>query len=137
MTNENPVRISDEQLVFARLLEIAIRVAFILLLAGLAAYLSGALTLAVPLAQLPALWGLSAADFVARTGGHRGWGFLDLGAGEIAILGGIAYLLSVSTLCMCILPPIYARRRDWWFVAITVLEIGVLVIAASGVIAPR
>jgi hypothetical protein len=137
MNKDNPVCVSDEQRVFARVLEIAVRLAFLLLVAGLAVYLSGALNLSVPLDQLPALWGFSAAEFVARTGGHRGWGFLDLGAGEVAVLGSIAYLLSVSTLCICILPPIYARRRDGWFLAITLLGIGVLIVAASGVVTPR
>ena len=137
MNDDNPVCVSEVQRLFARVLELAVRLAFLSLVAGLAAYLSGALNLSVPLDRLPALWGLSAAEFVARTGGHHGWGFLDLGAGEVAVLGSIACLLSVSTLCMCILPPIYARRSDWWFLAITLLEIIVLVIVASGVVTPR
>jgi len=125
----------EEQLVYARWLERAVRLAFVALVAGLAAYLSGVLTLAIPLERLPALWGLPANEFLAQTGMRRGWGWLDLGSGEVAVIGSIAYLLFVSPLCMLCLPPIYARRRDWWFLAIAVLEIGVLLLAASDVLA--
>ena len=82
--------ISQEQLAYAYWLERAVWLAFVALIAGLAAYLSGALALAIPLERMPALWGLPAAEFLARTGVQRGWGWLELGAGEVAVLGSIA-----------------------------------------------
>lgn len=131
--NQSP---ADEQLICARGLDIGVKLVLVALIACFAAYLSGALPAAVPLERLPDLWGLSTAQYLERSGMTRGWGWVAmLGHGDFLSLASIAFLLSVSTLCLLLLLPVYAARRDWTFFSIVLIEIGVLVLAASGVLA--
>ena len=129
--------VSADQAAYARWLERAVRLVFVVLALAFAAYVSGLVPLAVPLQRLPALWGLSAREFLAGTGDHAGWQWLALGAGEVGLLATVALLLSVSILCLAVLLGAYARRRDWRYFAIVLLQLGVLAFAASDVLGLR
>lgn len=129
--------VSPEQAAYGRWLERAARLVFVVLAVALAAYVSGLAPLAVPLERLPALWSLPARQFLAGTGDHAGWQWLRLGAGEVGVLAAVALLLSVSILCLAALLGAYARRRDWCYLAIVLLQIAVLAFAASDVLGLR
>ena len=135
MDTEHP-SISEEQLVYARGLGIGAKLALAALVASFVTYLAGWLSAAVPLERLPQLWGLSVGQYLERTGMPHGWGWLSSGTAESWLLASIAFLLSVSTLCLLLLLPFQVRRRDWHYLAITLGQIAVLVLAASGVFAP-
>jgi hypothetical protein len=132
---ENSPTVSAEQHIYARALGVGVKLAIGLLAAGFAAYVSGYLPSAVPLERLPELWGLPLAEYLQRTGMPRGWAWTGmLGHGDALALASIAFLLGVSTWCLFLLLPFYARRRDWTFFAVTLAEIAVLAVAASGVL---
>ncbi len=135
MATDRPA-ISEEQLVYARGLAIGVKLALVALTGSFVIYLTGWLPAVVPLERLPRLWGLSARQYLAHSGMPHGWGWLATGTAESWLFGSIAFLLSVSTLCLLLLLPYQARRRDWYYVAITLGQIAVLVIAAAGVFAP-
>ncbi len=99
------------------------------------AYIFGVLPAHVPLEQLPALWSLPSKEYLAATHSPTGWSWLkQIAQGDFASLFGIAWLSSCSLLCLLAVIPIYRVRRDWIFVAICVLEVAVLVLAASGIL---
>ncbi|MEO7727609.1 MAG: hypothetical protein ABIS45_10185 [Burkholderiales bacterium] len=126
---------SPEQLRYARVLEAGMKLGLCVLVAGFLGYVSGVVPAHVPLAQLPALWSLAAPDYLRATGMPQGWGWLAmLGSGDILPLIGITVLAGISMLCFIALLPLYAARRDWIYLTITVLEIGVLALAASGLL---
>ena len=127
--------VSSEQVLYARLLDWGAKVGLAVLVAGFAGYVFGFLAPYVPVDQLPELWTLPLADYLARTSTPTGWGWLALLAkGEFAGLAGIAILSGCSLLCLIAVVAIYARRGDRVYAAICVLEIAVLVLAASGVL---
>jgi hypothetical protein len=127
--------VADEQLLYARLLDWGAKIGLAVLVAGFAGYLSGFLAPQVPVDQLPALWTLPLADYLARTGTPTGWGWLSLlDKGEFAGLAGIAILSGCSLLCLVAVVAVYARRGDRVYATIGLLEIAVLVLAASGVL---
>lgn len=99
------------------------------------AYIFGLLPAHVPLEQLPSLWNLPAKEYLAATHSPTGWSWLkQIAQGDFASLFGIAWLSSCSLVCLLAIIPIYRARRDRIFVAISVLEIAVLVLAASGIL---
>lgn len=132
--SERESRMSEAQLMYARVLSIGVRLAFVLLAAGAAAYFLGALQPAVPVDALPRLWSMATRDFLRASGMPGGWGWVGmLNRGDILPLAGIAALAGVSVPCLAALVPGYIRARDWTYLAITLALIGTLVLAGAGV----
>lgn len=126
---------SPEQLRYARVLDAGMKIGLGVLAAGFLAYVCGLAPAHVPLEKMPGFWTLAAPDYLRATGAPQGWEWLGtLGNGDAWPLVGIAILSGVSVLCFIALLPLYAARRDWVYLAIAALEIGVLSLAASGVL---
>jgi len=127
------VVVAAEQLRYARVLDWGMKLGLAVLTAGFLAYVSGILPAQVPLADLPRLWGLPAADYLRETGMSGGWSWLAmLGTGDALSLAGLALLAGASVPCLLALLPAFAARRDRAYFAIALLLAGVLVLAASG-----
>lgn len=128
-------RASPEQLRYARVLDYGMKLGLIVLVAGLLAYVIGVVPAQVPLEELPRLWVLPVPDYLREAGMTGGWGWLAmLGKGDVLTLAGVALLASASLPCLLVLVPIFAGRRDWAYLSIAILQIGMLVLAASGVL---
>lgn len=126
---------SEEQLRYARVLGWGTRIGLALLVASFLAYVFAWLPPLVAHEQLPQLWNKPVGEYLAVTGIPTGWGWLSLvGQGDIANLVGICVLAGVSVPCLAAVIPVYAARRDRVFLAICLLEIGVLLLAASGIL---
>jgi hypothetical protein len=128
--------VAVEQLRYARVLDVVSKLGFAALVASFVAFAMGWLEAHVTVEQLPELWRLPLADYLARTDTPTGWGWLaHLHKGEFAGLAGIAMLAGCSLVCLVAVIPVYARRREWAYAVICALEIAVLLLAASGVLA--
>ena len=126
---------SAEQLRYARLLDIGAKVGFVMLVAGFIAYVTGVLEEHVVVGQLPALWGLSLAEYLRVTQTPTGWGWIaHLHKGEFAGLLGIAVLAGCSLVCLAGIVSVYARRGERTYAVICTLEIIVVLLAASGIL---
>jgi hypothetical protein len=126
---------SAPQVRYALLLEWGTRVGLLVLLVSFAAYLTGWLPSHVAPNELPRVWSLPVAQYVSQTGAPVGWGWLArLHQGDMLGLAGIALLAGCSAVALLALVPMYAAASDRPFVALTVLQIMVLVAAASGLI---
>jgi hypothetical protein len=126
---------SPEQTLYARILAAGMKLGLLVLMLGFVAYVSGAVSPHVPLTELPRLWILPAADYLGATGVPGGWGWVTmLHKGDILPFVGVAVLAAVSLVCFVVVVPSFARRRDWPYFAIAVLEICVLSLAASGIL---
>ena len=129
---------SPEELRYATVLALGARIALLALIVVFALYVTGAISPLVPLANLPQYWRLSARGFVALTHQPTGWAWLEqIRLADIATLAPIAFLAGVSVLCSLAVLPQFLRRRDAVHAAILVLQIVVLVIAASNVLGAR
>jgi hypothetical protein len=125
-----------EQRVYARWLAAGANVSLVLLATTFFLYVGGLVAPVVPLAELPRYWGLSAAQYVAATGAQTGWGWAaSLRHSDSMNLAGIACVAMVTPVCFVRLLLEYIARREPVFALIAALELVVLVIAASGVLA--
>jgi hypothetical protein len=98
-------------------------------------YVFGITTPKVPLSELTANWSLPAAQYSRLVGVDTGWGWIKLvHYGDYMNFLGIAFLASVTAACYLRLLPISLRSPDHSFSIIVVLEILVLVSAASGLL---
>lgn len=99
------------------------RLGFVLLLLAFAAYIAGAPPV-VPLEKLPEVWSLAAADFPR----HAAWG------SDTLVIAAIAVIASCSIPCLLAIVPVFARARERVFLVICLLEVAVLLVAASGLL---
>lgn len=126
-------RTADESLVFARILRAGSALSVVALALGFASYLSGLLAPWVPIADLPRYWGLAAGQYLEGARAPQGWGWLRLVAyGDFLNFVGIAMLASVTIVCYLAILPDYLRRGDRVYSLIVLLEIAILLLAASG-----
>jgi len=122
-----------EQRIYARWLAAGSRSSLALLAALFVVYLTGVVPPWVPVAELPNYWGLSAAHYAAATGTPTGWRWLELaGRSDVMNLAGIACVALVTPVCFARLVPEFVRQRENMFAAIALMELWILVLAASG-----
>ncbi|HEY0824893.1 MAG TPA: hypothetical protein VGD76_13985 [Ramlibacter sp.] len=131
-----PVVQSAPQLRYAAVLEWGTRAGLAVLAVSFLAYLSGWLPAQVAPQDLPGLWSLPVAEYLAQTGTPSGWGWLPLlGRGDMLGLAGIGILAGCSALALLALVPLYLAQRERTFLVLCLLQVAVLAGAASGVFA--
>lgn len=144
MTEPTTTRITEEQRIYANILNIGMYLGLALLLIGFALYVSGAVTPAVPVEEVANHWELSVGDYLDTVNEqylHRdhhltGWWWVTaLGHGDYLNFVGIALLSGVTIVCFLGIIPTLFRKKDYVYAIIAVVEVLVLVAAASGVLA--
>lgn len=135
MPAEADARLADEQLAYARVLDAGMKLGLLSLVVTFGLYVLGIIAPHIPVEELPRYWSLPVKKYLAVTGVHAGWGWLDmLGKGDFLNFVGIAFLSSVAMVCYVSIAPIFFRRKDRIYGWLTVLEVGVLALAASGLL---
>ena len=108
---------------------------FAVMLVTYVLYVSGITEPLVPLEEMPKLWVHSAAEYRAAAHIPEGGGWLRLlSKGDMANFIGLALLASVTVVCYAQLTWSYLRSRRKLEAAIALLEILVLLAAASGLL---
>jgi hypothetical protein len=129
------LRATEEQLAYAKLLDLGMKVGLLSLVVTFAIYLSGILTPHIPVNELPKFWSMSVHKYLETTGIHPGWSWLGmLGKGDFLNFTGIAFLAGVTLLCYVRIIPILFRKKDTVYGLIAILEVVVLALAASGIL---
>ena len=91
--------------------------------------------MATPHESLATVWNQPLARYLEMTGVPTGWGWVNLvDRGDIFNLVGIGILSGISVLCLAVAAPVYAARGERIYLAICLLEIAVLLLAASGIL---
>jgi hypothetical protein len=120
---------------YARCLGIGTGLAFLLIVAALAAYLSGAVAPHIPLRDLPSLWSLPLQAFLRAADAPTGWSWLSLaGRGDYLNFVGISLLASVTGAAYFCALFFYLRRRDRLYAVLAAAQLLILLAAASGLL---
>lgn len=111
------------------------RIGLALLVIALIAYVAGFLAPHVPIERTAAMWSQPAAAMVEATGLRASWAWArHLDRSDMLALAAIALLASCSIPCVAAVIPVFARRRERVLVGICVLQVAVLLLAASGLL---
>ena len=122
------------QATYARWLDVATRIGFVVSLAAFLVYVSGVVEPLIPLEQLPQLWSLPASRFVALTGEPTGWGWLALLAkSDFLNLGAVALFGLVTLACYARIVPLLFAEGERLQACIALAQVLVLAAAAAGV----
>jgi hypothetical protein len=126
---------SDIQLFYAKVIDRVAKLAFGLLLATFAIYISGVLTPYIPLEDLPRYWSRPSSHYLQAAGIKTGWAWLrQLHHGDflnflpIALLAGVTFLGYLSVLFK------FFRNREPVLGIIIIMQLLILSLAASGLI---
>lgn len=131
----NKLKATEEQLAYAKLLDVGMKAGLIMLVVTFIIYLSGFLTPHVPVSDLPKYWSLPVKEYLKATNIHTGWSWVHLlGRGDFLNFAGIAFLSGITILCYMRIIPILLRKKDTIYAVLAVIEVLVLVLAASGVL---
>ncbi|HEX9021375.1 MAG TPA: hypothetical protein VF903_08955 [Nitrospirota bacterium] len=125
---------SEEQLAYAKVLNVGMWLGLAVLILTFIVYVSGALSCHVPIDDLPKYWSMKSKDFIHSCNAPTGWGWAALtGKGDYLNFVGIAMLAGLTILCYLVMLPILVRKKDTPYVVIAIIEVAVLALAASGI----
>lgn len=126
--------VKEEQIGYANLLDIGMKLGLIVLVITFIIYLLGFLPNQIPINELPNLWKLNVHDFLEKTGLPTGWGwFKNINKGDYLNYIPIAFLGGLTILCYIRVLPIFMKKKDTAYTILTLLEILILVLAAGGI----
>lgn len=126
---------TEEQLTYAAILNKGMLLGLIAIIATFFVYASGILPPAIPIEDLSKYWTLSAHEYLKAADLHAGWAWLGmLGKGDFINFAGIALLAGVTVACYISIIPIFLRKKDKVYALFAVLEVAILILAASGVL---
>ena len=134
MTN-GKTKASEEQLAYAGVLNIGMWFGLAVLVVTFLVYISGLLPAFVAIDELPKYWKMRVHDYNVALNAPTGWGWAAMiGKGDYLNFIGIAILSGLTILCYLVILPILIRKKDTPYVVIAILEVAVLVLAASGLL---
>jgi len=129
------LKLPGEALIYAKVLNTGRAIGLALLIITFAIYVAGIIPPRIPLNELSQYWSLSAKDYLTRTGIRTGWsGIGMLGYSDILNFIPIAFLSGITIICYLFIIPILFRKKDKIYVWIAILEVFILVFAASGIL---
>ncbi len=140
---ENKPKASEEQLAYAGVLNKGAWIGLALLIVFFIVYISGLLPSYIPIEDLSktppgskiAYWSMRTHDFNQAFNVPTGWGWIKLaGKGDYLNFVGITMLAGLTVVCYAVILPILIRKKDMPYTIIAILEVAVLLLAASGIL---
>ncbi len=126
---------TEEQLLYANILNKGMAVGLIGLIVTFIVYGSGILEPMIPIDQVQHYWVMPVSQYLAESGIHAGWAWLgNLGYGDMLTFLPIAFLSLLTIVCYAAIIPGLIRKKDTPYVVLCIVEIIVLTVAASGIL---
>lgn len=125
---------TPRRMAYAALLQRCVYASFVILLISFALYATGLLEAHVPLDTLTEQWKRPASEFMAVNQLQGGWSWLRLiHRGDYLCYVGLVFLALTTVFCYLRVLPFFLREKKHTLALIVVLEIIVLLSAASGI----
>ncbi len=126
---------SKEQIIYANLLLMGMLAGIVILTVTYTIYVSGILPSHVDMSIIATHWGKNIHEYLEITQSPQGWGWLALlGKGDFLNYLGFTLLGTLTIFCYLVLVRGFYREKNWIFTVISILEILVLSMAASGLL---
>ena len=157
---EGKVKATAEQIAYAKLLDLGMKVGLAALVVTFAIYITGVLPSHIPVNDLPKYWKMPVKqylletkidrhwaeyaqipkepkelrkEYIHETNVHPGWSWLSMiGKGEFLNFLPIVFLGAVTVICYIRIIPIFFAKKDMVYGLLAITEVVVLSLAASG-----
>ncbi len=131
----NKPTVKEEQIAYANLLDLGMKIGLVMLVVTFIIYLTGILSPQIPIDELPNYWKLKAHEFLTSGGIQPGWGWLRLVTkGDLLNFIPIGLLGAITIFCYIRILPIFLKRKDIAFFIFSLIECLILILAASGLL---
>ena len=135
VVDKQSLKPSREQIIYANLLLLGMVTGIIVMMITYAIYVTGFLPPHVDVNLISANWGKGIHEYLEITHSPHGWGWVGLLLkGDFLNYIGFALLGLMTIFCYLVLVRGFIRKNDWIYAAISLLEILVLSLAASGIL---
>ncbi|MCS7199773.1 MAG: hypothetical protein N2327_04365 [Caldimicrobium sp.] len=129
------VRPSEEQLVYAYVLDRGMKIGLVFLTLTFLVYIFKLFPPHIPIEKLPSLWGLNVHQYLKTTNIQRGWTWIyNLNKGDFLNFLPVAFLAGLTILCYLRMLFIYIKKKDIIYSLLVFLQIIILLVAASGIL---
>lgn len=126
---------TEEQILYANILNRGMLIGLLGLVVTFVIYGAGILSPLIPLEQVQNYWVMPVNDYLALSGIHAGWAWLGkLAYGDMLNFLPIAFLSVLTIICYLAILPGLMRKKDTAYVVLAVIEVVVLIVAASGLL---
>ena len=126
---------TEEQLLYANILNKGMLFGLIGLVVTFIIYGAGILEPKIPLEQVQNYWVMPVSEYLELSGIHAGWAWLgNLSYGDMLNFLPIAFLSLLTIICYIAIIPGLMRKKDTAYVVLVIVEVIVLVVAASGIL---
>ena len=126
---------TEEQILYANILNKGMAIGLIGLIVTFIIYGAGILDPVIPLEEVQNYWVMPVADYHEQTGIHAGWAWLgNLKYGDMLNFLPIAFLSLLTIICYLAILPGLMRKKDTAYVVLVIVEVVVLLVAASGIL---
>ncbi|MHB8836258.1 MAG: hypothetical protein ACYC9Y_11200 [Candidatus Methylomirabilia bacterium] len=154
------VKATEEQVAYAKLLDLGMKVGLAALVLTFAIYLTGILPSHTPVNDLPKYWKMPVKqylvetridrhsaeyaqipaqppelrkDYLKETNIHPGWSWLHrVDKGDFLNFLPIVFLAAITVICYIRIIPIFLAKKDMVYSLLAITEVVVLTLAASG-----
>jgi hypothetical protein len=134
-TDKQSLKPSREQIIYANLLLMGMVTGIIVMILTYAIYLTGILPSHVNMQVISANWGKGIHEYLEITHSPHGWAWTSLLLkGDFLNYIGFVLLGLMTIFCYLVLVRGFMRKKDWIFAVISIVEIIVLSLAASGIL---
>jgi len=131
----NKLQATEEQLAYAKLLDLGMKFGLLTLVITFFIYMFGILSPHIPVDDLPKYWTMPVKDYLKAADIHTGWSWVgSVNKSDFLNFVPIAFLAGVTILCYIRIIPILFRKKDTTYAVLAIIEVLVLVLAASGVL---
>lgn len=135
MADTKKAHATEEQLLYANILNKGMAFGLLGLVITFAIYAFGIFTPVIPLGEVQNYWVLPVDKYLELTGIQKGWAWAGLlGKGDMLNFLPIAFLSGVTILCYLAILPGLLRKKDKAYAVLVILEVLVLCLAASGLV---
>lgn len=129
------LKATEEQVLYANILNKGMLIGLLGLVITFIIYGAGILKPIIPLEEVQKYWVMPVHEYLQLSGIQTGWAWLGhLGNGDMLNLLPIAFLSLLTIICYLAILPGLIRKKDTAYVVLAILEVVVLVLAASGVL---
>ena len=126
---------SESQILYANILNTGMLIGLISLVLIFIIYVTGIVSPLIPLEQVQTYWVLPVHEYLEKSGVQVGWAwFGELQYGDMLNYLSIAFLSLLTIICYLALIPGLIRKKDTTYTVIAIVEIIVLLVAASGIL---
>uniref|UniRef100_UPI00405688EB hypothetical protein n=1 Tax=Candidatus Electronema sp. TaxID=2698783 RepID=UPI00405688EB len=144
MENKKELAASEEQMLYAAWLEKGMLLGLALIVISFGLYVFGIIEPVIPLDELSKYWGLSVKEYLSAVNSNllhmehapTGWAWMTLiGKGDYMNFLPIAILSGITILCYAVIVPVFKRKGDKAYMIMSIAEVVILTLAASGILA--